>query len=135
MVRGTLDEVTAELEKVEEEARQSQLSAGQKAAEAAELSPDELDQEIELEQFELEDDVPQTIIDLVESDEPVEASWNDVEEDEVEEIPFDAVDEDEIIDIASPKPSSAAPFDFNAEDDDYEDDAPTKAKSDRHRRP
>lgn len=66
MVRGTLDEVTEELEKVEEEARQAAELAGVRSAQANEIGPDALSTVIELEQFSLEDDVPADVIDLVE---------------------------------------------------------------------
>jgi DivIVA domain-containing protein len=76
MVRSTLDDVTAELEKVEEEARQAGKQAAIRAAEATEIDVREVDQEVEVEQFQLEDDVPQSMIDLANSEEPVPTNWS-----------------------------------------------------------
>jgi len=66
MVRGTLDEVTAELERVEEEARQAAELAGVRSAQSTDLPQEELDTVVQLEQYNLDDDVPATVIDLIE---------------------------------------------------------------------
>lgn len=107
MVRSTLDEVTAELEKVEEESRQSAVAAGQRAAEAAELENEELDQEIELQQFDLEDDVPENVINLVDSQAPVVPSWAQDQGDS------EATNSPNSIDISANR-SDDGPFDFEA---------------------
>ncbi len=65
MVRGTLDEVTVELERVEQEARNASDLAGVRAAQTSELSPEELESVIELQEFSLDDDVSQSVIDLI----------------------------------------------------------------------
>lgn len=68
MVRSTLDEVTNELQRVEDEARQAATVAGHRAIAAAELQAEDLDTVIEIEQFSLRDDVPAEIIDLISED-------------------------------------------------------------------
>jgi len=73
MVRGTLDEVTAELERVEDEARQSAELAGLRAAQQAEIPQEELDTVVELQQFELNDDVSDEVINLIENQTPTPA--------------------------------------------------------------
>lgn len=66
MVRGTLDEVTNELERVEAEARGAAVLAGQRSAAANDLTQDDLDTVVDLEDFTLGDDVSMQVIDLVE---------------------------------------------------------------------
>lgn len=64
MVRGTLDEITGELERVEDEARQAAESAGERSAQANGISTEDLSEMIELEDFKLDDDVSSEIISL-----------------------------------------------------------------------
>lgn len=66
MVRGTLDEITAELERVEGEARSAAEIAGTRAAQSSDIPQEELDSVIEMEQFVLDDDVSTEVIDLIE---------------------------------------------------------------------
>lgn len=69
MVRSTLDSVTVELERVEDEARNAAGAAGVAAAQNANIAQEQLDAVIELETYENTDDVPQSVIDLVEGSE------------------------------------------------------------------
>ncbi len=68
MVRETLDDISGELERVDEEARNAASQAGQKAAEDAGLKSRDLDEPIILDDPVLNDDVSQSVIDLVRSD-------------------------------------------------------------------
>lgn len=67
MVRGTLDEVTNELQHVEEEARQAAQLAAVRSAQANDIQPAQLDSVVEIEAFELDDDVSAEIIQQLES--------------------------------------------------------------------
>lgn len=72
MVRETLDDISGELERVDEEARTSATKAGAKSAQEAGLSSRDLDEPIVLEDFQLNDDVSRSVIDLVDSDDDQE---------------------------------------------------------------
>lgn len=86
MVRGTLDDVTVELERVEDEARQAAGQAGRQTAAQGGLGPADLDEIIETEHYTLNDDVPVSIVDLAESEDdpiPVAAPSNSAEDADV----------------------------------------------------
>ena len=69
LVRGTLDEVTEELTRVEDEARQAAGIAGVTAAQSSGIAQEELDTVVQLEEYSLNDDVPQSVIDLINGNE------------------------------------------------------------------
>ncbi len=64
LVRGTLDEVTSELGRVEDEARNAARLAGERSAQSSGIAPDDLDTMVDVERIELEDDVSDDIINL-----------------------------------------------------------------------
>lgn len=107
LVRTTLDEVTAELLKVEDEARNAGSDAGQRALAASDIEADEIDTDVEMEQFEVESDVSNRILDLI--NEPESGGEEEPEEDEGE--PTEVVN---IIEAGDKR----APFDFDAQDDE-----------------
>ena len=68
MVRTTLDEVTVELGRAEDEAREQATAAGARSAEESGIDPSELDTVVDLEQFALDDDVPEIVVNLANED-------------------------------------------------------------------
>lgn len=71
VVRSTLDDVTAKLEQVEDEARQTALAAGRRAAESSGIEEHALEEEVELEVIPFDDDVAARVINLTEEVESV----------------------------------------------------------------
>lgn len=64
MVRETLDDVTNELGRAENEARDEATAAGHRSAEQSGIDVASIDEVVELQQFDLDDDVSQQVIDL-----------------------------------------------------------------------
>ena len=122
LVRSTLDDVTLELGRSDEESRQRADAARERAAAAAELSDDEMSMVIEVEEYELNDDVSPEVIHLsAENDEVVDP---EEEHDDTDAIPNNIVDmptAEQQVDVVIAEsefvaePSGPRPFDIDAD--------------------
>lgn len=119
LVRSTLDDVTLELGRSDEESRQRADSARERAAAAAELSEEEMAMVIEVEEYALNDDVSAEVIHL-------SAETEDVEDDEDDggEAPNNVVEmptSEQPVDVVIAESEYAAdhsgprPFDFDVD--------------------
>jgi hypothetical protein len=103
LVRSTLDDVTLELGRSDEESRQRADSARERAAAASELTDEDMKMVIEVEEYSLDDDVSPEVIHL------------SAENDEVEDPEDDGNDSDElpnnIVDMPTSAPTSEQPVD------------------------
>ncbi len=68
MVRTTLDEVTVELGRAEDEAREQATAAGARSASESGIGSGDLDSVVDIEEFTLQDDVSDEVIDLINGD-------------------------------------------------------------------
>lgn len=121
LVRSTLDDVTLELGRSDEESRQRADIARERAAAASDLSEEEMKMVIEVEEYSLDDDVSQEVIQLsAENDEL------DGDEDDDSDVPNNIVDMPSVeqpADVVLPEPQFVAeqsgprPFDFDVDGD------------------
>jgi DivIVA domain-containing protein len=118
LVRSTLDDVTLELGRSDEESRQRADMARERAAAAADLSEEEMKMVIEVEEYSLDDDVSQDVIQLsaeteeLDDDEDTEDVPNNIVDMPAAEQPVDVVisDSEFVAEQSGPRP-----FDFDVD--------------------
>lgn len=101
LVRSTLDDVTLELGRSDEESRQRADAARERAAAAADLTPQEMETVIEVEEFKLDDDVSSEVIELSRETEDIVDS-EDSYEDESEPADADETAPNNIVSMRAP---------------------------------
>lgn len=121
LVRSTLDDVTLELGRSDEESRQRADAARDRAAVAADLTEEEMKMVVEVEEYPLDDDVSAEVIKL-------SAENDEIEDAEDSDVPSNIVNlptgEHPVADVVLPEPqfiaenSGLRPFDFDVDGED-----------------